>query len=227
MKYEIKGAPLPVVICTLENGEALLCESGAMSWMSSNVEMQTTSNGGIGKVFSRMMTRESLFQNVYTARNGQGMIAFASSFPGDIVPLEVGPGKEYICQKSAYLASTTGVEVSMFLNKSLGKGLFGGEGFIMQKLSGNGLAFVEIDGTAVKYTLEPGQSMVVSSGYLVMMSATCTLDIQTVKGAKNIFLGGEGLFNTKITGPGEIVLQTMPIIKTAAAIAPYVAAKNG
>ncbi len=221
MKYEIKGNSFPVLICTLEQNEAMITEGGGMSWMSPNMLMETTSSGGLGKMLGRMVTKESLFQNRYTAINGQGTIAFASSLPGEINVLELAPGKEYICQKSAFLASTAGVELSVHFRKNLGSGLFGGEGFIMQKLSGNGLAFIEIDGSAVRYNLAPGQQLIVDTGHLVMMSSTCQMDVQTVKGFKNVVFGGEGLFNTVVTGPGEVVIQTMPISKLAGSLAPY------
>lgn len=221
MKYEIKGNSFPVLICTLEQNEAMITEGGGMSWMSPNMLMETTSNGGLGKMLGRMVTKESLFQNRYTAINGQGTIAFASSLPGEINVLELTPGKEYICQKSAFLASTVGVELSVHFRKNLGSGLFGGEGFIMQKLSGNGLAFIEIDGSAVRYNLAPGQQLIVDTGHLVMMSSTCQMDVQTVKGFKNVIFGGEGLFNTVVTGPGEVVIQTMPISKLAGSLLPY------
>ncbi len=226
MRYEIKGGNFPVLVCNLEENETMITEGGAMSWMSPNMQMQTTSNGGLGKVFGRMFSGEALFQNRYTAKNGAGMISFASSFPGDIIPLEVGPGKEYICQKSSFLASTEGVELSVHFKKKLGAGFFGGEGFIMQKLSGNGIAFIEVDGSMEKYVLEPGQQIIIDTGHLVMMSSTCSMDIQTVKGAKNILFGGEGLFNTVVTGPGEIVLQTMPVQKLAGALAVYMPTSN-
>jgi len=213
MNYEIKGGEFPALICTLDQNETMITEGGGMSWMSPNMKMETTSNGGLGKVLGRMVTKESLFQNRYTAIGGQGTIAFASSFPGEIIPLELSYGKEYICQKSAFLASTAGVELSIQFRKKFGAGLFGGEGFIMQKLSGNGTAFIEVDGSVVKYTLAEGQKIIIDTGHLVMMSSTCQLDIKTVKGAKNILFGGEGLFNTVVTGPGEIALQTMPISK--------------
>lgn len=222
MQYEIKGTPLPAVICRLEPGEQMVTEGGGMSWMSPNMQMDTTTNGGVGKAIGRMFSGDKLFQNIYTAAGGEGLIAFSSCFPGDILPLEIEPGKEYVCQKSAFLASTRQVDLSIFFNKKIGAGLFGGEGFIMQKLSGSGLAFIEIDGSSVTYHLEPGEKMVVSTGHLVMMSATCSIDVETVKGAKNILLGGEGLFNTIITGPGDIVVQTMPIAKTASVIARYI-----
>lgn len=221
MKYHIEGGSFPVAICELEPNEAMITEGGGMSWMSPNMQMQTTTNGGIGKAIGRMFSKESLFQNRYTAVGGAGMIAFASSFPGNIVALELGDGKEYVCQKSAFLASTPDVKLDVIFRKKLGAGLFGGEGFIMQKLSGTGVAFIEIDGSSVKYDLQAGQQLILDTGHLVMMSATCSLDVQTVKGAKNILFGGEGLFNTVVTGPGEVVVQTMPVPKLAEALIPY------
>ena len=221
MNYEIQGGSFPVVVCSVEPNETLITEGGGMSWMSPNMQMQTSSNGGIGKMLGRMLTQESLFQNKYTAVGGPGTIAFASSLPGEILALNISPENNYICQKSSFLASTEGVELSTFFQKKLGAGMFGGEGFIMQRLSGNGIAFVEIDGSAIRYNLAAGQSLIVDTGHVVLMSNTCTMDIQTVKGVKNVLFGGEGLFNTVVTGPGEVVLQTMPVLKLAGAIAPY------
>lgn len=221
MRYEIKGGNFPVVVCSLDNGETIITEGGGMSWMSPNMVMET-SGGGLGKMLGRMFSAEKLFQNKYTAQGGVGEIAFASSFPGDIVALEIDANNNYIIQKSAFLASTQGVELSVFLQKKLGSGFFGGEGFIMQKLSGNGIAFVEIDGSAIEYNLAAGQQIIVDTGHVVMMSATCSMDIKTVKGVKNVLFGGEGLFNTVVTGPGKVVLQTMPTIKLATVLAPYI-----
>ncbi len=222
MQYEIKGEPMPVVICYLEPGEKMITEKGSMSWMSPNMQMDTSSNGGVGKAFGRMFAGEAIFQNVYTAMNGQGMIAFASSFPGSIRAFDIAPGREIIAQKSAFLASEQGVELSVHFQKKLGAGFFGGEGFIMQRLSGRGKAFLEIDGSAMEYNLAPGQSMIVDTGYLVAMDSTCTMDIVTVAGLKNKLLGGEGFFNTVVTGPGNIILQTMPASGFAQAIRPFV-----
>ena len=222
MRYEIKGTPLPVVICTLDPNETMITERGSMSWMTPNMQMKTNTSGGLGKALGRMVSGDSIFQNHYTAQNGPGMIAFASSFPGSIVPFAVTPDRPIIVQKSGFLASEQGVELSMYFRKKLGTGLFGGEGFIMQKLSGNGMAFIEIDGSVVEYELQPGQQIVVDTGYLAAMDATVRMDIQTVSGAKNILFGGEGLFNTVLTGPGKIYLQTMPITNVAAVIRPFV-----
>ena len=156
MRYKILGETLPVVICHLESGEKMVTEGGGMAWMSPNMKMDTTSNGGIGKIFGRAFSGEKMFQNVYTAQGGEGMIAFASCFPGSIKAFEIAPGQEMILQKSAYLAGENGVELSAFFNKKIGAGLFGGEGFIMQKASGHGIMFAEFDGHVVEYELESG-----------------------------------------------------------------------
>ena len=227
MRYSIEGTPLPVVICQLENGESMITERGSMSWMSPNMKMETTSGGGLGKMLGRMFSGEALFQNRYTAQNGDGMIAFASSFPDSIVPVTITPGNGVIVQKSGFLASEESVELSIFFQKKLGKGLFGGEGFIMQRLSGNGVAFLEIDGHAVTYDLAPGQSIVVDTGYLAYMSESCTMDVVTVPGIKNVLFGGEGLFHTVVTGPGQVVLQTMPISAVASTLMPYFPQSSG
>ena len=226
MQYKIEGTPLPVVICQLDRGECMMTEKGSMSWMTPNMKMETTSNGGIGKALGRMLAGESIFQNRYTAEGGEGMIAFASSFPGTILPVEITPDRPVIVQKSAFLAGVESVDISLFLQKKLGAGFFGGEGFIMQKLSGEGIVFVEIDGSTVEYDLAPGQQMIVDTGSLAMMDGTCSMDITAVKGAKNMFFGGEGAFNTVITGPGKIVLQTMPVNSVAGALIPFMPSGN-
>lgn len=226
MKYQIQGETLPVVICELEAGERMITEGGAMSWMSPNMKMETTSNGGIGKAFGRAFSGEKMFQNIYTAQGGPGMIAFASSFPGSIRAFEVSPGQDMIFQKSAFLASEEGVQLSMHFRKKLGSGLFGGEGFIMQKISGQGIVFAEFDGHVIEYDLQPGQQIVIDTGHLAAMSATCNMDIQSVPGVKNMLFGGEGLFNTVITGPGKVWLQTMPISNVAGALRPYIPTGN-
>ena len=215
MQYRITGGNLPVVICDLQPGETMITENGAMSWMSPNMEMNTKA-GGAGKAIGRMFSGESLFLNQYTAKNGPGMIAFASSFPGSILALNMAENRGIICQKRAFLASESSVDLSVYFQKKIGKGLFGGEGFIMQRLSGKGMVFLEIDGTAIKYDLKPNQKIILDTGYLAAMDGTCQMDIQMIKGAKNILFGGEGLFNTVVTGPGRVWIQSMPISKIAA-----------
>ena len=225
MQYELKGGAFPVVECRLQSGEQMITERGSMVWMSPNMSMETK-GGGLGKMFSKAFSGESMFQNHYTSRGGPGMIAFGSSFPGQIKVLDIRPGQEMIVQKSAFLASEPGVELSIHFQKRLGAGLFGGEGFIMQRLSGCGTAFVEIDGDLVEYELMPGQQLIVDTGNVAGFTSTVRMDIQTVSGAKNVLFGGEGLFNTVLTGPGRVWLQTMPIYNVANALRPYLPTGN-
>ena len=191
MQYEIKGGNFPVVICSLENGETMITEKGSMAWMSPNMQMETH-GGGLGKMFSKAFSGESMFQNHYTAR-GNGVIAFGSSFPGKVLPLQIAPGREMIVQKRAFLASEAGVNLSIHFHKKLATGIFGGEGFIMQRLSGYGTAFIEIDGELMEYELKPGQQIVVDSGYVAGFETSVRMDVQTISGAKNVLFGGEDI----------------------------------
>ena len=220
LQYEIIGGNLPAVLCRLTRGEKLICEAGGMSWMDGVFTMET-SGGCIGKMFGRMFSGESMFTNTYTAQQ-DGEIAFASSFPGQILAINLTPGKSIIAQKKAFLACEPGVEMSVFFQKKFGKGLFGGEGFIMQKFTGSGIVFLEVDGAIKEYVLAPGEKKVMDTGHLVMMDETCKMDIERISGVKNALFGGEGLFNTVVTGPGRIVIQTMPISKAAGVIAGYI-----
>ena len=219
MQYEISGGSFPIVTCHLQNGESMITESGSMVWMSPNIAMQT-SGGGLDNIFSRMFSGENLFQNIYTA-HGSAAITFGSSFPGRIMPIQIRPGCDMILQKKAFLASESGVQLSIHFNRKLGAGLFGGEGFIMQRLSGNGTAFAEIDGELVEYVLAPGQQILVNTGNVAGFEPSVSIDIQQISGAKNIFFGGEGLFLTVLTGPGRIWIQTMPISGVAASLQPF------
>lgn len=225
MRYEIKGGAFPVVVCELADGEQMITEKGSMVWMSPNMQMDTR-GGGLGKMFSKAFSGESIFQNIYTAR-GAGMIAFGSSFPGQIKAVTIAPGQDMILQKTAFLAAEPGVELSIHFNKKLGTGLFGGEGFIMQRLSGSGVAFAEIDGELVEYELREGQQIVADTGNVAGFTAGVKMEVQQVPGMKNKLLGGEGLFNTLLTGPGRVWLQTMPISSVAASIRPYIPTGNG
>lgn len=221
MQYEIQGGTLPVAVCYLKQGEAVFTERGAMSWMNGAMRMQTTTNGGFGKALGRMMSKESFFQNIYTAERGNGVIAFSSSFPGTIAPFEVGPGRELILQKSAFMAADMSVNLSIHFSKKMGAGLFGGEGFIMQKVSGQGIVLAEFDGHVVRYDLAPGEQIIADTGYVAAMTSGCRMDIQTVPGIKNMMFGGEGLFNTVVTGPGTVWLQTMPLAAVAGCLRPF------
>lgn len=222
MQYEIKGTPFPVIICRLEANETVCCQKGAMSWMSPNMQMSTNAGGGIGKMFTRAVTGESIFQNKYTAIGGIGEIAFASTVPGNILPMEISKERTIVAQKSAYLASSPSVDMSIFFQKKVGAGFFGGEGFIMQKFTGSGVVFLEIDGSCIEYDLGVGESILVDTGYLAAMDATCSIEIETVKGVGNALFGGEGFFNTRVSGPGHIWLQTMPVSSLAGAVRPFI-----
>lgn len=222
MNYEVKGEPFPVVICNLSAGESVKCQQGAMAWMTQNMNMKTQT-GGLGKMFGKALTGESMFENVYTAEGGNGMIAFTTGVPGRILAVELAGGKTIVAQKRSFLASDVSVEISTAVQKKVGAGLVGGEGFIMQKFSGNGNLFLEIDGSTIEYDLAPGQVLLVDTGSLACMEGTVQLDIESVKGGLgNKMFGGEGFFNTKLTGPGKVWLQTMPVSQLADAIKPFI-----
>ncbi|MBR0308839.1 MAG: TIGR00266 family protein [Mogibacterium sp.] len=208
MRYEIKNQPFTVLTLHMEKGEAIKCQSGAMAWMSPGITMETKT-GGLGGMFKKAIVGESLALNHYTAEEA-GELTLAKHSPGDIMMFNIGE-TPIIAQKTSFLASTNGVNMDIFLQKKLATGIFGGEGFIMQKYSGSGYAWLEIDGAVQERQLAAGEKLVVDSGYVAAMEATCDMEIQSVKGLSNIVLGGEGLFNTVVTGPGKVWLQTMPI----------------
>ena len=224
MRYEIVSKAYPVVVCHLGPGEQMKTERGSMVWMDSWIDM-ATKTGDIGGVFERVLTGESIFQNVYTATR-PGKVAFGSSFPGRIVPITIAPGREFIVQKMGFLASEMGVKLSMHVNQRIGGGFFGGEGFIMQRLSGCGTAFIEVDGDLVSYELAAGEQLVVNTGNVLGFTAGVTLDIQAVRGGMNLVFGGEGVFNTVLTGPGTVWLQTMPMASLVDAILPSLKANK-
>ena len=227
IKYEIEGGSLPVLICYPEPGETLCTQSGAMSWMSPNMHMTTNSGGGIKKALGRLFSGDSLFMNEYSSQGGTGLIAFGAALPGKILPFEVTPGNGIIIQKSGFLAMEKGLDLSIHFQKKFGAGFLGGEGFILQKVTGNGLVFIEIDGYCKEYTLGAGESIIVDSGYLAAMTESCSMDIQSVKGVKNVLFGGEGLFNTVITGPGKVYVQSMPASSLAEKLAPFISVSSG
>ncbi|GHU22981.1 TIGR00266 family protein [Spirochaetia bacterium] len=224
MKYEIKGSTYPVAICYLESGEQVTCQSGAMLWMSTNMKMNTGTGGGIGKIFSRAISGEGLFQNTYTAEGGPGMIAFGTTAPGEIVPIDVSK-QSIIAQKGAFLASELSVQSEITLQKKLGASFFGGEGFILQKFTGYGTVLLSIDGTTVKYSLRAGEQMILDTGAFAFAESSITVDVQMIKGIGNIVAGGEGLFNTLVTGPGSLWLQTLPLSVFAQTISKFIPGK--
>lgn len=216
MKYNIQGEPMPVVICHLEPGESMITERGSMVWMSANMRMETGA-GGLGKALGRMFGGESLFQNTYTAEGGPGMIAFASSFPGAIRAVEITPNMPVIAQKSAFLAATPGVELSVHFQKKAGAGFFGGEGFILQKLEGDGLVFVHAGGTLIRRQLN-GETLRVDTGCLVAFTDGIDYDVQLAGGLKSMLFGGEGLLLTTLKGSGTVWLQSLPFSRLAGRI---------
>ena len=221
MRYEIEGGSLPALVIQLEPGEGLVSESGGRTWIKGPITTDVKADGGLGGSIGRMFSGESLFLNHYKAK-GAGEIAFTSSFQGRIVSRQLAPGESVICQKRAFLCATEGTQLSIFFRKKVGAGLFGGEGFIMQKVTGPGLAFFEIDGYCKEYNLAAGEELVCDTGVVAMMEESCKMDVRMVGSVKNALFGGEGLVDTVITGPGRVMLQTMPIYKVASAIQPFI-----
>lgn len=215
MEAKIVGDMLPAVVCKLAKGETVITENGGMSWMDEGIEMKTTTNGGIMKGIGRAFAGESIFMNMYTAEKDNAEIAFASSFPGQILEFDLKEGESIVAQKRAFLCSEKTVDIKMQFRKKLGAGFFGGEGFIMQKITGPGKVYLEIDGSVIKRELAEGEKLKVDNGYVAAMTQDVKLDIETVKGVKNILFGGEGLFVTTVKGPGTVYLQTMPVSKLA------------
>lgn len=221
MQYEIQGGMMPVVICKLQAGEAVFTESGGMGWMTPNMEMSTNMEGGLLGGLARKLSGESLFMTTYTCRSGVGTIAFPSSFPGNILEFNLQTGQSIICQKKAFLCAERSVQLQIHFRRNIGSGLFGGEGFIMQRITGPGKAFLEIDGSVVKQTLQRGEALRVDPGHVAAVTPSVSMDITMVKGIKNMFFGGEGLFLADLSGPGEVWLQTMPVQNVARSIIPF------
>ncbi|WP_407379819.1 TIGR00266 family protein [Methanobrevibacter sp.] len=226
MEYEIKGGSFPMVVCKLQKGETMKDESGAMAYMTSNVKMDTNTGGGLLKGLGRALAGDSIFLNFFTAEEDGAEIGFASYCPGKIIPIRLDGTNSIIGQKSSFLAAEEGVDIDMYFRKKFGAGLFSGEGFILQKFSGNGIAFLEIDGEVIEYDLQPGEKLFVDQGHIAAMDESVDFDIERVKGAKNLLFGGEGLFLATLKGPGRVWIQTMPIAKLAEAIIPFIPTNN-
>ncbi|WP_345724217.1 TIGR00266 family protein [Herpetosiphon gulosus] len=227
LRYKIIGTVLQAAIIELDPGQMIFSESGGMSWMSGNVEMNTNSGGGIGKMFKRAFSGESLFIVDFTVAGGTGLIGFASEMPGKIVPLHLAPGQEIIMQKDSFMCAEKSVQLDIHFRRKLGAGLFGGEGFIMQRATGPGVVFAELDGEVVEYYLQPGQMMKVDTGHVAMYEPSVQFDIEMVRGFKNILFGGEGLFLATLRGPGKVWLQTMPVMNVAKKLAEYMPSSGG
>ncbi|HSH79544.1 MAG TPA: TIGR00266 family protein [Herpetosiphonaceae bacterium] len=232
--YQIVGTTLQAVIIQVEPGQTLYSETGGMAWMSGNVIMNTNTGGGggglggmLGGMVKRAVSGESLFIVDYTVTGGRGLVAFAAEFPGKIVPLNLTPGQSMICQRDSFMCAEKSVQLDIHFRRKLGAGLFGGEGFVLQRITGPGTAFVELDGEVVEYTLEPGQVLKVDTGHVAMFEPTVQFDVEMVRGFRNVLFGGEGLFLATLRGPGRVWLQTMPLFNVAKKIAEYLPKSGG
>lgn len=209
MKYAVLGNTMPAVEVLFDApGETMYTQSGAMAWMSDGISMDSNMRGGLGKSIGRMFAGESMFMATYRAERPGATIAFASTVAGEILPINVGETGGLICQKGAFLCAQESVNLSVTFTKKFSSGLFGGEGFILQDLSGQGMAFLEIDGDKIEKVLAPGEVIKVDTGNVVAFERSVSYEIERVKGIKNIFFGGEGLFLTRLVGPGRVILQT-------------------
>jgi uncharacterized protein (TIGR00266 family) len=222
MEYKIHGTVMQALEVTLARGESIYTESGGMAWMSDEIDMKTSGKGGLGKALGRVLSGESLFLTTYTCRAPQGMITFTPESPGKVIPLNLKAGFSMICQKDAFMCAEESVDLTMHFRKKIGAGLFGGEGFVLQKLTGPGLAFVEIAGEVQMVELAAGEKLKIDPGHIAMYEPTCDYDIEMIKGVMNWLGGGEGLFLATITGPGKIWLQTMPLSNLAGSLRRYI-----
>lgn len=224
MEFKINGNVVPSVEIYLNRGESVFTQSGGMFYQSEGIKMSTNTKGGLFKGIGRMFAGESMFMATYEATQ-DAKVAFASTVPGSIVPIDVSKGR-FIIQKGAFLAAESSVDLKTIFNKRLGQGFFGGEGFILQQLQGHGMAFLEVDGDSIEIDLAPGEVIKVDTGNVVCFESGVKYDIETIKGLGNIFFGGEGLFLTRLTGPGKVILQTMNMNEFALKVASYIPTSN-
>lgn len=225
MEFQIKGEVMQALEITLYEGEEVYSESGSMSYMSSNMEMQSVVHGGLGGGISRIFTGESLFTVKFKTKGKTGQVTFTPSFQGKIVPIQIGDGKEIICQKDSFLVAENTVSMQTAFRKKLAVGLFGGEGFILQKLSGSGMAFLEVDGEVIEKTLEKGEEIYVDTGSIAFFENSVEYDIRLIRGIRNVMFGGEGMFLAVLKGPGKVWLQTMHIQNIASRLLPFMKTK--
>jgi uncharacterized protein (TIGR00266 family) len=226
MQFEVKGGSFPVVVMAVSPGETVVTEAGGMSWMSPNMKMDTNMKGGLFAGLGRAAVGETVFLNTYTPEGGTGLLACASTFPGAIVTLDLAPGQAIIAQKGAFLCGSGTLSLNVHLKRSFGVSMFGGEGFMMEKITGPGRVFLEVDGSVEKYTLAPGQAYTINPGNIAAYSPSCTVSLETIKGLKNVLFGGEGLFVVRAIGPGDIYLQTMTAQNIAKSIIPFLPKSN-
>jgi uncharacterized protein (TIGR00266 family) len=231
MQPKIVGSTMPVLEMTLDHGDSIIAEAGELSWMTSRIELHTSTSAGANKGFFGAIKRAvgggTLFMTEYRSNGGSGMVAFATKVPGQILPVEVSRDRGYLIHRHGFLCGTHGIELSVGFQRSLGAGVFGGQGFVMQKIGGDGSAWVELDGEVVTYDLAPGETLRVHPGHVGMIEATVTFDITTLPGIRNILFGGDGLFLAALTGPGRVWLQSLPLANLAHALAPYLPSGRG
>ncbi len=226
MRYAISGTVLQSLEVELSQGESIFTESGGMSWMTDGIEMETNTRGGLMSGLGRALAGESLFMTTYTCTTPTAMITFTPEAPGKVLPIQLAPGQMIIAQKDAFMCAQSSVKMEIHFRKKLGTGLFGGEGFILQKLTGPGIVFLEIPGEVKEYNLVAGQRLKIDPGHIAAFDPSVSYDITSVKGIKNIVFSGEGLFLAAVTGPGRVWLQTMPISNLAQAIRKYIPTKS-
>lgn len=224
MQYEIKGTTMPALEITLDNGEAVFTETAGMSWMTNDIDMATGTRGGIGKIIGRAIAGESVFLTTFRSESDGQRVVFTPDTPGQIIPVELADGESIIAQRDAFMCATNQVDLKVHFRKKLEVGFFGGEGFVMQRLTGPGIVFAEIGGEVVEYTLERGEILKVNPGYVAMHEPSVDYSISFVRGVRNLFFGGEGVFTATLKGPGRVWLQTMPLRNLAEAVMRYIPA---
>jgi len=225
--FRIAGSVQQTLLVDLAAGRTVYSDAGAMSWMSSTVVMNTQAQGGLGGMFKRAVSGATVFIVDFTAQGGAGHVAFSADFPGKIITFELGAGQDVIMHKHAFLCAEKTVSLDVFFTRRLGAGVFGGEGFVLQKLTGPGAVFAELDGDAIEYHLKPGEKMRIEPGHVAMFDSSVTFDVEMIKGFTNILMGGEGLFLATLTGPGRIWLHSLTPSKVAHRLAAYLPSGRG
>ncbi|NUQ01006.1 MAG: TIGR00266 family protein [Armatimonadetes bacterium] len=225
MRYEIRGTVMQMVDIHLQAGEAVYTESGGMAWMRGPVEMTTNTKGGVLKALGRMVGGESLFMTTFTAK-GESSVTFTPEAIGKVVAMNLGAGQSLICAKDSFMCAEDGVQLEIHFRPKLGAGLFGGMGFVLQKLTGPGQVFLEVSGEVTEYELAPGEVIRIDPGHIGFFEPSVSHDVETVKGLANMFGGGEGFFLATLRGPGKVWLRSMPLPNLAQKISQYLPTKN-
>jgi len=231
MQHQIVGTTMPVLEITLEPGEHIVAEAGELGWIGSSIELKTTTAGagssGVFGALKRAVGGGTFFMTEYSAVGSPGLVAFATKVPGHILPIDVGNGRSYLVHRHGFLCATPNVQLAVGFQKSLGAGVFGGQGFILQRVAGEGQAWIELDGEMIMYDLKPGETLRVHPGHVGLFEETVNFDITMLRGIKNVLFGADGLFLAALTGPGRIWLQSLPLSNLAHALAPYLPRESG